>query len=421
MKICLLVSEFYPVYGGIGRFFTDMYKTFRDREEKLFIFNRTYRGKNAFDILEYTKIFNLRDLLALFKQRKHILYFLNSIWKILTAKKLKVYFKLSMILYLFIKPKVLISLLKNLSTIYPLVKKINPDLIYGSVCDSVVMPLGFILSKLIGKRFICSAHGTDFLVRTRYSLKTYYLKAIDEIIVSSNRNKELIGKINHLDEDQLTIIPYGLFLQDHEIIQDVPQIRNELHINPKDFILISVGRHVPRKNFQIVIKAMKFLKKTYPYAQIKYFLIGSGQDTEKLKGMTMNLGLKNEVTFLGAINDIMKKKYLKASDVFIMPSIATRKSIEGFGIVYLEANFYKLPVIGTISGGIIEAIEDHKSGLLIKPNDLNGLINAIIYLYENEEERKSMGEYGHNRVINKYNWDFLVNEYIRIFENVIKK
>jgi len=421
MKICLLASEFYPVYGGIGRFFTDMCKTFRDKEEKLFIFNRTYRGKNIFDILEYTKIFNLRDLLALFKKRKHILYFLNSIWKILTAKKLKVYYKLSMILYLFIKPKFLISLLKNLSTIYPLVKKISPDLIYGSVCDTVVMPLGFILSKFLGIKFICSAHGTDFLVRTRLSLKTYYLRVIDKIIVSSNRNKELIRKINHLDEDQLIVIPYGLSLQDHEINQNVSQIKNELHINPKDFILISVGRHAPRKNFQLVIEAMKILKKTYPDAQIKYFLIGSGSDTEKLKNLTKNLGLKNEVIFLGAINDTMKKKYLKASDVFIMPSIATKKSIEGFGIVYLEANYFKLPVIGTISGGIIEAIEHHKSGLLIKPNDLNGLINAIVYLYENEEERKRMGEYGHNRVINKYNWKLLVNEYIRVFENVIKE
>ncbi len=114
MKICILASEFYPIYGGIGRFFTDMCKTFRDKKEKLFIFNRTYRGKNIFDILEYTKIFNLRDLLALFKKRQCILYFLNSIWKILTAKKLKLYFKLNMLMYLFIKPKVLISLLKNI-------------------------------------------------------------------------------------------------------------------------------------------------------------------------------------------------------------------------------------------------------------------------------------------------------------------
>ena len=115
----------------------------------------------------------------------------------------------------------------------------------------------------------------------------------------------------------------------------------------------------------------------------------------------------------------MKKKYLKASDVFIMPSIAIKKSIEGFGIVFLEANFYKLPVIGTISGGITEAIENYKSGLLIKQNDLYGLIDAIIYLYENEEERKRMGEYGYNRVLNNYNWELLIDKYIQLFKEII--
>ena len=92
--------------------------------------------------------------------------------------------------------------------------------------------------------------------------------------------------------------------------------------------------------------------------------------------MTKNLKLEDKVTFLGNVTDNIRNKYLKASDIFILPSIATPKSIEGFGIVYLEANYYNLPVIGTISGGITEAIEDHKSGLLIKPNDLDDLIES---------------------------------------------
>ena len=117
----------------------------------------------------------------------------------------------------------------------------------------------------------------------------------------------------------------------------------------------------------------------------------------------------------------MKNKYLKASDVFVTPSIASNKTIEGFGIVFLEANFFKIPVIGTTSGGIIEAIDHKKSGLLIKPNDLNELVKAIIYLYEHEEERKKMGEYGYNRVINNYNWKLLVHEYIKLFKETIKQ
>ena len=91
MKICVLASEFYPIYGGIGRHVTDMCKAFKNKEEQLFIFNRSYSGKNIYDILEYTKIFNLRDLLAIFRKRINILYFFNSLWKILTAKNLEIF------------------------------------------------------------------------------------------------------------------------------------------------------------------------------------------------------------------------------------------------------------------------------------------------------------------------------------------
>lgn len=421
MKICLISPEFYPFYGGIGRSFTDMCKTFRTKKDQLFIFNGSYEGKNIFNVLDTTKSYNLKDVFRLFMKRKYLLYIFLSIWKLITAKKVKNHIKLKMVLYLFVKPQVLIKLVKNLSSVYPLTKRIKPDLIYGAVCGNTVMPLGFILSKLVGKKFICSAHGTDFLVRTRFSLKTNYLKVIDKIIVSSNRTRELIKKINHLHNEQLKIIPYGLYLQDLEVKEDHLQIKNQLKLDPESFVLISVGRHAPRKNFQLVVKAMESIKNTHPQVHFKYYLIGSGSETEKLKALTKDLNLENEVTFLGNINDSMRNKYLKASDIFILPSIATQKSIEGFGIVYLEANYYNLPVIGTISGGITEAIEDHKSGILIKPHDLNDLTEAILYLYQNKEERARMGEYGHNKVINHHNWNILANEYIRVFEDLIKE
>jgi phosphatidylinositol alpha-1,6-mannosyltransferase len=282
----------------------------------------------------------------------------------------------------------------------------------------MVMPLGFVLSKLIGKKFICSAHGTDFLVRTPYSLKINYLKAIDKIILSSRKTKELIKKINHLDDEKLIILPYGLYLQDLKIKQEVHQIKDELSIDHRDFNIISVGRHAPRKNFQLVIKAMEKLKEKIPEARFKYLLIGSGKETEKLKLMAKNLKLEEEVIFLGNINDSMRNKYLKASHIFVLPAITLKKSIEGFGLVYLEANYHKIPVIGTKSGGITEAIENYKSGILIKQNDLNDLIKAILYLYKNENDRLRMGEYGYNRVINNYNWELLVAEYIKIFDNI---
>jgi len=326
-----------------------------------------------------------------------------------------------MLLYLLIKPNILVKVLKSISSLHPYLKKINPELILVSACGSVIMPLGFILSRFMEKKIICCAHGDDFLVHTRYSLKSRYLKAIDKIITSCNKMNFLIKKINNLKDNKLTIIPRGLYLPDYEIRQNKEDARKELKIHNIDFILVSVGNHTPRKNFQIAIRAMKKIKELYPQLKFKYYLIGKGPESQKLKTLTKNLKLEEEVSFIGSVNDAKKNMYLKASDIFVLPSISSNKTIEGFGIAFLEANFFKLPVIGTTSGGIIEAIDHNKSGLLIEPNNLNDLVKAIIYLYENEEERKKMGEYGYRRVINKYNWNILIDKYIKLFQETIKQ
>ena len=99
-----------------------------------------------------------------------------------------------------------------------------------------------------------------------------------------------------------------------------------------------------------------------------------------------------------------------------MPSVLEKKSIEGFGIVFLEANYYKLPVIGSYSGGMIESIINGKTGFLIEPNNLSQLIEKIIYLYKNQEVRDKFGEFGKFRVIKEYNWTKIKEKIIMLFE-----
>jgi len=101
-----------------------------------------------------------------------------------------------------------------------------------------------------------------------------------------------------------------------------------------------------------------------------------------------------------------------------MPSITTNDSIEGFGLVFLEANFYKIPVIGSYSGGIRDAVKNGKTGLLVKPNNLEDLIEKILYLYDNEEIRIEMGKQGYNRVINEFLWEKRYHDFINILNNV---
>ncbi|MFX1502416.1 MAG: glycosyltransferase family 4 protein [Promethearchaeota archaeon] len=325
-----------------------------------------------------------------------------------------------MVLYLLIKPHILVQIIHNLLLLDPYLRKIQPDLLLISSCGAVIMPLGYILSRMREKKYLCWAHGDDFIVHTHYSLKSFYLKPINKIIVTCNRMKDLIIKINHLNDDKIIVIPIGLDLSESIVKENKKDIRKELNIHDDEFILISVGRHAIRKNFQIVIKAVNKIKKSHPQLNLKYILVGQGKETQNLKDLTKKLNLEKEVLFFGAVNDVRKNKYLKAADVFVTPSITLKNTIEGFGIVFLEANYHKVPVIGTFAGGIPEAIENYKSGILVKPNDLSGLINAIVYLYKNVDERRKMGEYGHKKVIKNHNWEILINEYIKLFKEIIE-
>lgn len=92
--------------------------------------------------------------------------------------------------------------------------------------------------------------------------------------------------------------------------------------------------------------------------------------------------------------------------------------MEGFGLVFLEANLFKVPVIGASSGGIKEAIINGKSGFLIEPNDIHGLIEKINFLYNNQEIKTEMGEYGQKRVITNFNWEELIQKYFKLFNEI---
>jgi len=215
----------------------------------------------------------------------------------------------------------------------------------------------------------------------------------------------------------LEISYVGLDLKELEVKKSKKEQRKEFNIPENQFILLSVGRHAPRKKFDLVIKAVSEIKKLKPSLNIKYILIGDGQETLNLKNLTKQLNLESQIEFLGSCDLEKRNKFYKLSDIFLMPVEPKKHDIEGFGIVFLEANYYKVPVLGTATGGIVKAIVDGETGLLIKPNDLNDLVEKILYLYENENVRKQMGEKGHSRVINEYSWQNIVDDYIRVFKN----
>lgn len=134
--------------------------------------------------------------------------------------------------------------------------------------------------------------------------------------------------------------------------------------------LISIGRLVPKKNMDIIIKAFSEIKDLY--ADLNLIIVGDGPEKDNLDQLIVSLGLKERVFMTGNLSN--PYPYLKKAEIFILAS-----QWEGFGMVIVEALCLGIPVIATdIDAGPRQILGNHEFGTLIKPNSVEALKDAII-------------------------------------------
>lgn len=284
--------------------------------------------------------------------------------------------------------------------IFPFIKKVRAGT-YKEVRVGQTLPLGYL--GLLGKFFFRKpysvyVHGMDVLQKSSL-WKRFWMGVIlrhsHGVIANSFFVKERVQKKYKLDEEKCTVV--------HPHI-DVPGIERKASNVPKvakpaRFVLLSVGRLVSRKGFDKVIETVAQLK-----GETHYWIIGDGPDKGRLEKLVDERGLQNYVSFLGAIPVPRIYGYYRACDVFIMPAREVDGDVEGFGIVFLEAGVFGKPVIGGQSGGVVEAVEDGVTGLLVEPEDVDGIAHAIKELLGNEALARRLGEQGYARVREKFAW-----------------
>ncbi|MFX0075248.1 MAG: glycosyltransferase family 4 protein [Candidatus Hermodarchaeota archaeon] len=418
MKILLVADNFYPNVGGIANVLVNLCKSLKSKEHKIYVINPNIDGKDIYNKL-ILKDYEKRDFLRFFLKKNYLKFSLTTVWKILFSIDISFSSRIKLLLYFLTKPRIFIKIINNITILYPFLRKLDFDIIFSGN-SSWILPLNFILSKMFKKKMVTIAYGLDFLVHSRFSLRTYYFRNTEKIIVITKQTKNLIKQIHHLGDDQVKVIYVGVNLEDLKVTNTKEELKKEFNIPIDNKILLSVGRHVERKNFGLVIRALGELKKARPDLKIKYYLVGEGPETVNLKSLSKNLNLEEDVKFLGNCDINTRNKFYKMADIFLMPSITKKTDIEGFGIVFLEANYFKVPTIGSKTGGIVEAIVDGKTGFLVNQNDLGELVEKILTLIENEEMRKNFGENGYKRVVKEFQWTNIVEDYIELFEKLIE-
>jgi phosphatidylinositol alpha-1,6-mannosyltransferase len=168
-------------------------------------------------------------------------------------------------------------------------------------------------------------------------------------------------------------------------------LREEMRIvNGDGPILLTVGRLVPRKGCDVVLKTVRDLAVEYP--KLRYVIAGDGPERSRLASLSRELGIADRVRMLGDVDDLTKWAAYDICDVFVSPTRPSHSADwEGFGIVFLEAALSGRPAIGGRSGGTADAIVDGLTGMLVDPEQRGELSQAIRRLLNDAALRGRLG------------------------------
>ena len=419
MNIAQITDNYIPKLGGINIIMVNVRNQLTELGERVYVFNSTYDKEDEFcyKVLSENKI--LKNLFT--QGLKFYIFILVLFFKItFLFKGIKFMDKLKLAFFYCFYPKLLVDRIISIKNTISLFKKYKIDIILSG---SAYRPLiySFILSKWFQIPMATYAHGEDYLKELPFKVNTIMLQNIENIIVSNKIMKNLLLKIHNVKPVKIKIIHYGVDIENSEVKENVSELRAKLNISQNDFIILTVSRLYPRKGFETVLKALKLIIDENPSIPIKYLIIGSGNEEQIIKKWIDDLNLKDNVKLLGRIDGYPKNQYYKLSDLFVLVPEIKNNSIEGFGIVYIEANYFKLPVIGSRSGGVKMAIEDGKNGFLIESKDEVSLKEKIMLLYNNEQLRYDLGEYGHKRVLEFFDWKKNVSIIRNLLHNTINE
>ena len=254
----------------------------------------------------------------------------------------------------------------------------------------------------------CLIHSKEINHPVGSSLHKRVLNALakaDHVIANSRFTKELAMK---LGVKNVTVINPGCNYP-ISVNDEAKSFANEIYgqSSPK---LITVSRLDGRKSHQNILMTIKNLLPKFP--KLKYVSIGDGDERKNLEKLKRELKLDNNVKLIFSSTEQEKVALLEQSDVFVMPSVVYKKSVEGFGITYIEAASYGTPSIGGIYGGEGDAIKSGQTGYLCNGNDLNALYDTLSKILLNDHY-KELGTNALNFSKN-FSWNIIVKKYIEL-------
>jgi phosphatidylinositol alpha-1,6-mannosyltransferase len=371
MNILLLTDAFLPHAGGSRVYYYNLYRHLTEQfSDKVTILTKKVPGWKEFDSRAST------DSLRLIRRYRPL-------------HDLK-YYKL---------PRIVPPLIDAVRLV-----RSNPvDLIHAGD----LFPQGVIamwIRKALGVPYVVYCHGEDLTQadHRRYQprMRDAIYQCAERVIAANEFARRNLIRIGIPESKIVKILP-GVDNVRFSPRPANPELVRRLGLQGKT-VLLSVARLVARKGHSFVLQALARIRDKVP--PFHYLIVGDGPEKTAISSLASELGLSKDLHLLGEVTDDQLPDFYRLCDLFVLANRDVEGDLEGFGMVFLEANAAGKPVVGGRTGGTSDAVLENFTGMLVDPENPDELAGALELLLNNPSLRYRLGNCGRERAVNEFCW-----------------
>jgi len=299
--------------------------------------------------------------------------------------------------------KSIVNIVRLIPKLAEIIKKEQIDIVHAR--SRVPAWISYFASRKTNRIFITTCHG--YYKKHPFSYVMGWAKCV---IVPSNVIARHMIEDFRVPYERLRLIPRSVDLDKFKYTDPLKKRRKEFNVG-------IIGRLSPLKGHLDFIKAMSKVSRVNPH--LKIWIVGDAPASkdaykEQIRVLVKRLGLWHCTEFLGTQRDI--PDILAHLDLLVLATTTQ----EAFGRVIIEAQACGVPVVATAVGGVVDIIEDGKTGLIVPPGDPQTMAEAIIKIFKNNELAQKLAENGYKKVKEKYNLELMVRNTLDVYKDALR-
>ncbi len=287
----------------------------------------------------------------------------------------------------------------------------RPDVI---VCGHVTTaPAALLARLLLGTPYVVFTYGYEIRRKRRKRQLRFLLRNAKLVVACSEFTRNAVLALG-VSVERTRILYPGV--DTHHFTPDTRHLTPDTKRGNGRATLLTVARLAELyKGHDTTIRALPLVRAKCP--DVRYVIAGDGPLRDYLGRVAESVGVEREVRFLGEVTDDELPDLYRACDAFVLLSreSPSKGGAEGFGIVCIEAGACGKPVVAGRSGGLVDAVDHDKSGLLVDPQDIGAAAVALVSVLNDPAVADRLGKEGRRRVLERFTWDKVIGEAREVF------